>query len=139
MKGIALQAWLDSLYSTMQNLNSPSLPEDFNAFRGFFDNNCVVYLKNMREYAEPSIGTQASDATQKGILADYYIEERRVLSRATSEDGLTIILKMKNSLNILGNSLDRFYETAVAVFNEHGLITGLKIYSCHSHIVGMIR
>lgn len=123
----------------MQNLKSTSSSQDFDAFGAFFDKDCTVYLQSMREYADPSIGRQAAIDSLKEILAQYNIEERRVLSRATTEDGSTVIVEMKNSLNVLGDTLDPYYETTVAIFNEEGLITGLKTYSCRSHIVGMIQ
>jgi hypothetical protein len=135
----ALHAKLDALYSKMQSLNSTSSPGDFDAFGAFFDKHCTAYLKSMREYAEPSIGRQAAIDTLKEILAEYHIEERRVLSRATSEDGSTVIVEMKNRLSVLGGTLDPFYETVVATFNDEGLISELKTYSCRSHIVGMIQ
>jgi hypothetical protein len=138
-KSRILHARLDALYSTIQSLKSTSSSQDFDAFGAFFDKDCTVYLKSMREHADPSIGRQAAVDSLREILAQYHIEERRVLSRATTEDGSTVIVEMKNSLNVLGDILDPFYETAVAVFNEGGLITGLKTYSCRSHIVGMIQ
>jgi hypothetical protein len=134
-----LHAKVDVFYSKIQSLKSTSSPEDFDAFGAFFDKDCIAYLKSMREYAEPSIGRQAAMDTLKEILAEYHIEERRVLSRATSEDGSTVIVEMKNRLNVLGDTLDPFYETVVATFNDEGLISELKTYSCRSHIVGMIQ
>jgi len=132
-------AKVDDLYCTMQSLKSTSTPADFDVFGEFFDKNCIVFLKSMREYAEPSIGKDAAIESLKEILAQYHIEERRVLSRAASEDGSTVIVEMKNRLNVLGSELDPFYETAVAVFTEEGRIAELKIYSCRSHIVGIIQ
>jgi hypothetical protein len=93
----------------------------------------------MREHADPSIGGQAAVDTLKEILAEYFMEERRVLSRATSDDGSTVIVEMKNRLNVLGGTIDPFYETAIAVYNNAGLITGFMTYSCRSYIVGMIQ
>ena len=134
-----LNTKVDALYSTMLSLKSTSPPEDFDAFGAFFDKDCIVYLKSMREHADPSIGRQAAVDALKEILAEYHIEIRRVLSRAISEDGSTVIVEMKNSLNVLGGTLDPFYETVIAKFNEEGLISELKTYSCRSHIVGMIQ
>ena len=125
-KGSILHAKLDALYSAMQRLKPTSPPEDFDAFGAFFDKDCIVYLKSMREHAEPSIGREAAIASLRQNVAQYYIEERRVLSRATSEDGMMAIVEMKNHLSVLGSTLDPFYETVVAVFNREGLVSELK-------------
>lgn len=53
-------AKVDALYSTMQNLKSTSSPADFDAFGKLFEKDCTVFLKSMREYAEPSIGREAT-------------------------------------------------------------------------------
>lgn len=46
---------------------------------------------------------------------------------------------MDNHLVIHGKDLDRFPETAVAVFNDKGLITDFKIYCCRSPIVTIVQ
>lgn len=46
---------------------------------------------------------------------------------------------MKNKLLVLGEILDPFYETAVLSFNEEGLITEWKMYSCRSHVVAIVQ
>ena len=135
----ALHSKLDALYHTMQQLTPTSTSDDFDTFGAFFDKNCTVYLKSMREYASPSIGRQAAIDDLKESLKECQLGERRVLSRSATADGSTIFCEMENRLKILGETLDPYFETAVAVFNDEGLITQLKHYGFRSHIVAIIQ
>ena len=120
---------LDSLYDMMQKLTPASSTEEYDAFGAFFDENCTVWLKSMREWAEPSIGRYAVIDTLKESLTQVHIDERRVLSQSMSPDGSILFCEMKNRLNVLGDTLDPFFETAVVKFNDKGLIVDLKLYS----------
>ncbi|TVY78490.1 hypothetical protein LSUE1_G008766 [Lachnellula suecica] len=75
----------------------------------------------------------------KANMPLYYLEERRILLKLISEDGMTIMCKMKNRLNVLGTQVDPFHDTAVATFNEKGLITQFKLYNCRSPIIGIVQ
>jgi hypothetical protein len=130
---------LQKLYQTIDSLSKTPTTEKFDEFGALFSDNCTAYLASMREYDEPSIGRQAVITDQKAILHQYHVHKRRVLSHSTTSDGLTVFCEMKNSLHIFGQVLDPFYETAVVVFNEQGLITELKQYSCRSHIMEVIQ
>lgn len=130
---------LESLYQTWQNLRSTSTPKQFNDFGAFFDDSCTAWLKSMREWDQPSVGRQAIIDNVKTNIQSHYIEERRVQSSLVSEDGRTVMCEMRNRLSVLGTPLDNFYETAVAKFNEKGLITDFKVYNCRSPIVGVIQ
>jgi hypothetical protein len=135
----ALHDKLDSAYRLMQKLNPTSSSTDLAEFGAFFDPNCTVYLKSMREHAEPSFGREGAIKALKENLSVVHIDERRVLSRSTSAEGLTVFCEMKNRLLVLGEVLDPFFETAVVSFNDKGLITEWKLYSCRSHIVALIQ
>lgn len=130
---------LDSVSALMQKLKSTSSPEDFAEFGAFFDPHCTVYLKSMREHAEPSFGREGAVQSMKENLDVVHIEERRVLSRSTSADGFTIVCETKNRLDVLGEILDPFFETAIVSFNDKGLIIEWKMYSCRSHIVALVQ
>ena len=135
----ALHQRLDALYDTIQKLTPASSSDEFDTFGAFFDHNCTVYLKSMREAADPSIGRQGVIDDLKEYIKVCHLDERRVLARSAATDGSTIFCEMKNRLDILGEILDPYYETAVAVFNEEGLITQLKHYGCRSYIVAIIQ
>ncbi|MCJ1382580.1 hypothetical protein MMC17_005693 [Xylographa soralifera] len=130
---------LESLYQTWQSLRPTSSDKQFDVFGAFFDEACIAWLKSMREWDQPSIGRQAIIDKVKANTELHHLEERRVLSSFTSEDGLKVVCEMKNRLSVIGNPLDPFYETAVATFNEQGLITDFKLYNCRSPIVGIIQ
>ena len=130
---------LDELYNILQKLRSTSSEEAFDELGAFFDESCSAWLLSMREWAEPSIGRESIISTAKQNLQTCHLDERRVLSRSAADDGVTIVCEMKNRLIVLGRSLDPFYETVVVKFNERGLITDFKLYSCRSHIVMIVQ
>ena len=130
---------LEGLYQKWQNLRPTSPPEQFHDFGAFFDDSCTAWLKSMREWDQPSIGRQAIIDNVKTNIQSHHIEERRVQSSLVSEDGRTVMCEMRNRLDVLGTPLDNFYETAVARFNEKGLITDFKVYNCRSPIVGVVQ
>lgn len=130
---------LESLYQSWQKLRTTSSNQDFDDFGSFFNESCIGWLKSMREWDQPSIGRQAIIDEVKANTEIYHIEERRVLSSLISKDGRTVSCEMKNRMNILGNPLDPFYETVVVRFNDEGLITEFKTYSCRSPIVAVIQ
>jgi hypothetical protein len=138
----AIYAKLDALYHTVDSLKSTSTPEELAAFGALFSENCITYLRSMREFETPSVGRQATIDELKEILAQYHVAERRTLSRSVSisaDGSSTVFSESKNKLHVLGESLDPFYETAVVTFDNEGLIQGLKNYSCRSHIVEIIQ
>lgn len=135
----ALHDKLDSVYNLMQKLKPTSSSGDLAEFGAFFDEHCTVYLKSMREHAEPSFGREGAIQALKENLTVVHIDDRRVLSRSTSAEGSTIFCEMKNRLDVLGEVLDPFFETAVVSFNDKGLIIEWKLYSCRSHIVALIQ
>ncbi|KAH8816622.1 hypothetical protein F5884DRAFT_829802 [Xylogone sp. PMI_703] len=130
---------LEDFYKTMDALSPSSEPERYDAFAAFFSDDCTAYLKSMREYDEPSNGRKAVVDSLKEILKEYHVHERRILSHSTSSDGRTVFCEMNNVMHVLGQALDPFYETAVAAFNEQGLIIEYKQYSCRSHIVEIVQ
>jgi hypothetical protein len=133
------RATLDRFHQVWQALRPTSSDEEFAQFGAFFDESCTAWLQSMREWEEPSIGRQATVAQAKELAAIYHVERRTVTSSLTSDDGRTVMLEMRNRLDVLGVALDPFYETAVARFNDDGLIVDLKMYSCRSPIVGIVQ
>jgi hypothetical protein len=81
---------LDALYDKMQSLKSSSPPSEFFAFGGFFSEDCTVYLKSMRTHAEPALVDRPPSKPFKLTLA-IHLNERRILSRAVSANGLISI------------------------------------------------
>jgi hypothetical protein len=132
---------LDALYETIQNLSLSSPPEEFDKFGAFFDNDCKAWLKNMREYDTPSIGRQGTIDKLRSIMKEKYwsIAGRKVISSATTADGLRVFSETEKRLIIHGEPVDPFFETEVAVFNSEGLITELRLYNCWSPIVSIIQ
>ncbi|TVY40483.1 hypothetical protein LOCC1_G004766 [Lachnellula occidentalis] len=93
----------------------------------------------MREWDAPAIGRPTIIAALKLNIQSHHIEQRRVQARLVSEDGRTVMCEMRNRLCVLGTPLENFYETAVARFDDEGLIEDFKVYSCRSPIVGVVQ
>ncbi|KUJ06792.1 uncharacterized protein LY89DRAFT_397492 [Mollisia scopiformis] len=130
---------LKDLYQAIDSLKPTSTPEEFQTISAFFSPTCTTYLKSMREYDEPSLGRTATISSLQDNLKIQHVVNRHIISQSTSADGLTVYCEMKNRLHVLGQTLDPFYETAVVVFDEEGLITEFKNYSCRSHIVEIVQ
>ncbi|KAF2105126.1 hypothetical protein NA57DRAFT_71323 [Rhizodiscina lignyota] len=132
---------LNALYQLIQKMTPSSPPEDFDTFAAFFSPDCKVFLRSMREHKRPGIGHSGAISMLKEMLECWSLNERRVLSTCSTSDGelATVFFETSKRLTIVGDVIDPFYETEVAVFNAEGLITDLRIYSCWSHIVSIIQ
>lgn len=133
------QTILDALYDTWQSLREDSSTADLETFAAFFSPNSTVWLESMREHLTPSLGRDGIIQTMRANLDHYHLEERRVISQSGGVDDKRVFCEMKNRLVVEGTILDPFYETAVVVFDDDGLILDLKLYSCRSHIVMLIQ
>ncbi|WMI38775.1 uncharacterized protein CLAFUR5_20137 [Fulvia fulva] len=115
--------------------NSP--PEHCSHFSTFFTTNCLTQVRSMRE---PVLhGRSAAISDLKERLNYWHLDEPRIISRTTSDDGMTVILEMANKLSILGDVIDPFPETVVARFDEGGCIESLKGYNCQSPVVYIVQ
>lgn len=130
---------LDALYNTWQSLRKTSSAADLEAFAAFFSPNSTVWLESMREHLTPSRGRDGIVQTMRANLEHYHLQEQRVISQSGGMDDTRMFCEMKNRLVVEGAVLDPFYETAVVVFDDAGLIVDLKLYSCRSHIVMLIQ
>ncbi|KAI0384177.1 hypothetical protein F5Y04DRAFT_237697 [Hypomontagnella monticulosa] len=135
----SLHAKLDALYDVWATLSLDSPASEFEKFASFFDENSTAWLLSMRELAEPSIGREGIIKGIKVVLKDTRIKERRVVDRFESSNGSKVSVEMNNHLVIHGRSLDGFPETAVAVFNDKGLIEDFKVYCCRSPVVTVVQ
>ncbi|KAI4859377.1 hypothetical protein F4820DRAFT_439976 [Hypoxylon rubiginosum] len=134
-----LHTKLDALYEVWSKLSLESSPAEFQAFADFFSEDCTAWLLSMRELKEPSIGREGVIAGIKEALKNTHIKERRVVDRFESAGGSKISVEMDNRLVVQGKDLERFPETATAVFNEQGLIADFKLYCCRSPVVEIIQ
>lgn len=133
-----LQTTLDALFEKWKSLRKDSPTADLEAFAAFFSPESSVWLESMREHLTPSRGRDAIIQTMRANLEHYHLQERRVISQSRGIDDARVFCEMKNCLVVEGAVLDPFYETAVVVFGDDGLILDLKLYSCRSHIVMLI-
>jgi len=121
-----LHAKLDAMWAYMQTLSAKSSAEDINKYGDFFAPDVTAYLSGMS--APPAIGRDGLVKTVSSLFAYWELRERRVLSRAVSEDGTTAIAEMDNVLGIMGDELNGFAETEVVSFNSSGLIQEYRLY-----------
>lgn len=134
-----LGAILNALYDIIQGLTLASSDEDFKAFGAFFAEDCTVYLKSMNLHRMPGVTRTEAIEDMKEVLEKVKIEKREILSSSTTANGLTLFCETKQRINVMGDTLDPFFETEIATFNEEGLITELKMYSCWSPIVTIVQ
>ncbi|PTB66213.1 hypothetical protein BBK36DRAFT_4467 [Trichoderma citrinoviride] len=130
---------INEIYSAYTRLRPDSSAKDLEAFASFFSPSCKVYLRSMREAKEPAVDRANIIEHLRDILKDQFLEERDVISQSVSEDGKRVFVEMENRYNVHGQVLDRFPETLVATFDEEGLVSSFKLYSCRSHFVMMIQ
>ncbi|KAF2654876.1 hypothetical protein K491DRAFT_599917 [Lophiostoma macrostomum CBS 122681] len=130
---------LDNFYDTIKTLSSTSSPEDLDSFAAFFAEDCIAFLKSMREISTPSIGRNGVIQDFKNQLKEYTVLERREIASVVSEDGSVVISEMEHRLNVCGELLEAFPITAVVVFNGDGLITSFKHFCCLSPVVEIIQ
>lgn len=134
-----LQKRLGDVYTQLARLRPDSDPREFEKFASFFADNSTVYLRSMREHADPAKGRAAIVDQLRDILNDQIFEERRVVSQATNPDGNQIFSEMENKYTVHNQILDPFHEVAVVTFNDAGLVSMWKQYSCRSHFVFLIQ
>jgi SnoaL-like domain len=130
---------LDAVYSQLESLRLDSASDDFEKFASFFAEDSTVYLRSMREHAQPARGREAIMDHLKDILKDQIFEKRRVVSQTISEGDSRIWSEMENRYIVHNQPLDPFHEAAVVTFDNDGLVSTWKQYSCRSHIVMLIQ
>jgi hypothetical protein len=126
---------IDKVYELMMKLSESSPPEDYEAIAAYFDKDCVVYPWSMREYALPAVGRKAAMREFQERAKIERILAREVLSHSSSADRKTLFCEMKHRVDVFGQTVDPYFETAVATMTNEGLIGELKLYSCRSHLV----
>ena len=120
-----LHSKLDDLHVLTTKLNPSSSQEDLEEYGSFFTPDCKAYLLGMA--APPSIGREGVVAALKQVITYWSLPQRRVLSRAVSQDGTTIVAEMDNVITIAGETLDHFAEIEVAQY-EGNLIKEYRLY-----------
>ncbi|KAG8423111.1 hypothetical protein J3459_008351 [Metarhizium acridum] len=134
-----LQKRLGDIYDQLARLRPDSPPEEFLKFASFFAEDSTVYLRSMREHADPAQGRAAIIEHLRDILKDQILEERRIVSQATNQDENHIFSEMENKYTVHGQILDPFHEVAVVTFSDAGLVSLWKQYSCRSPFVFFIQ
>ena len=141
MTPVDLESKQHDLYTTIQSL-SPSSPDaEFENFGNFFALDSKAYLKNMLRHDQPAKGREEIMQKLKDIMTEnqWQILERRVLTSCVTSDGLRVFCETKQTLLVCGIITDPFFETKVVVFDNHGLIQELRLYSCRSQIVFVVQ
>lgn len=133
---------LDDLYVIIQALTPTSPPSSFSAFAQFFAPNCTVYLKSMNMHRLPGISRIEAIDDMRDVVSKLRIRSREVLHFAvsSSSDGRdTVFCETRQSIDVLGETIEPFFETHVVEFGEGGLITGFRNYCCWSPVVDVVQ
>jgi hypothetical protein len=141
MASIDLEGKLYDLYITIQNLSPSSSAAEFEKFGHFFTSDGKAYLRNMREHDQPAKGRNEIVKKLREIMTEkhWQITERQVLSSSDTSDRSRVFCETRKRLLVCGKTIDPFYETGIAVFDDQGLIEELRLYSCWSPIVSVIQ
>lgn len=133
---------LDELYIIIQCLTSASSPSSFSAFAQFFAPDCTVYFKSMNMHHLPGISRAEAIDDMREVVSKVQIRSHEVLHFAvsSSSDGRdTVFCETRQSIDVLGETIEPFFETHVVEFGEGGLITGFRNYCCWSPIVDVVQ
>ena len=75
-----------------------------------------------------TVGRQEVIESMHGLQKYWKLKEHKVIMRAHSEDGKTIISEMSNILEIAGVEVKDFPETEFVEFDDQGLIKTYRLY-----------
>jgi hypothetical protein len=120
-----LHARLDAWWASIKPLRPDSSEADWNKMASYIAPGAKLYLNGV--LAPPCIGPEGAIETLKGLTAYWSITERRVLTRAASADGKTLVAEMYNPLVVAGTPLD-FDEIEVVRFDEQGRIENYRLH-----------
>jgi len=140
LDGVAALAKLDELYDFIPSITAKSADSDFEKFTAFFTDDCDCNIRSMREF--PTTGRKALLDDAKDLFQSYQLLSRSVDSQAVSEhgDATTVFCQMSNKVDVLGDVINPFQETAVVTFEGNtGLISKFKLYSCRSPVVRILQ
>jgi hypothetical protein len=130
---------LDDLYVIIQSLSPTSPSSAFDAFAQFFAEDCTVYFKSMNLHRMPGISRLEAVDDMREVLEKLRIQTREVLHFSLSSDGHTVFCETKQSIDVMGDVIEPFFETHVVTFDEEGLISVFKNYCCWSPVVDLVQ
>lgn len=132
-------AKLDAYYDLVRKLTTSSSEGDLAKVGSFFSHDCSTNLRSMRE--EPKIGRQAALNDLKDLVESQHVDERRIVAQVelSTSTEIAVFCQMSNRLNIMGDIVDPYNETAVVEFDSDGLISDFKLYGCRSPIVRIVQ
>ncbi|KAK5684288.1 hypothetical protein LTS10_004154 [Elasticomyces elasticus] len=122
----AAVAKLDELYHHPETVTATSSDADFNRLR----------LQHS-QHARVSHNRQTSTPSRHQNLSQSY----RIVSRRIQDGNTAVVFcQMSNRIDIMGDIVDPFQETAVVTFDgEERLVSKLKLYSCRSPLVRVMQ
>ena len=131
-----LHAKLDGFWELVASLKPDSTEETWTEVAAYFAPDSVAYLSGMT--APSSRGPQEAVAGLKQLVTFWAITERRVVSRAVSEDGKTIVAEMNNNLLIFGEPVNDFIETEIVEFDEKDRIVSYRLHTDGKPILDIV-
>lgn len=127
-----LHAKMDALHQLIHDTTLNSPPEVFEKYGSFWTPDAKAYMRGMGQ--PPSVGREQIVKEYRELFTYWSLDERRVLSRAASEDGTTVVAEMDNVLTIAGEKVEHFFETEVVTF-KGDLIQEYHLYCDPSPIL----
>lgn len=120
-----LHAKLDAFWESIAPLRPASTDAEYQKMASFIAPDAKLWFNGVN--APVTIGPAGAVEALKTMTTFWSIEERRVLTRATSTDGKTIIAEMDNRL-VLGGLPTDLNEVEIVTFNDEGLIQTYRLH-----------
>ncbi len=131
-----LHSRLDDFWAVVKSLKPTSSDEDFAKIGNYIAPESTLYFSGLRNPAAE--GPDGAIAEMKGLVQTWGLNERRVLVRAASEDGKTVVTAMNNLITILGQEIE-FPETEVVEFDADDLIVNYRLYADPTPILAIFK
>lgn len=131
-----LHSRLDDFWAVVKTLKTTSSEEDFAKLSDYIAPKSTLHISGMNSRAAE--GPEGVIAEMKALVQTWGLNERRVLVRAVSADGRTVVSEMNNLITILGEEIE-FPETEVVEFDADGLIVNYRLYADPTPILNVFK
>lgn len=124
--GKQLYPIVDAFWHDVQAITPNSPPAAYTKFASYFAPDAKAWMSGMGNPG--TVGRQEAIESMHGLQKFWKLKEHKVIMRAHSEDGKTIISEMSNVLEIAGVEVRDFPETEIVEFDDQGLIKTYRLY-----------
>lgn len=132
-----LQHRLGEWWDVMRELRPDSPAETWDKWASYLSSDCRLHLSGMGHHE--ARGREDAKEHMKRIVEHWVLKERVVLNSGMDfATGTTLMVNMRNRLEILGEEID-FAEAEVVEFDEGGKIVDYKLYCDPAPIMAIVN